>query len=152
MDDAKGLWAEKLPEVLWAIRKTPTEANGESPFCMSFGTEAVIPVEQEVQSDRVACFDALTNSEGLNLGSDLLEELRERANLRNINNKQRIARYYNARVLPRLLSVGNWVMKERMPTLTGLKATWEGSYEITEAVRPITFYLRGTDGISLPHP
>ncbi|XP_062006106.1 uncharacterized protein LOC133723312 [Rosa rugosa] len=152
LDDTKGLWAEKLPEVLWVIKMTPTEANGESPFCLSFGTEAVIPIEQEVQSNRMACFDALTNSEGLSLDSDLLEEHRERAQLRNINNKQRIARYYNAKVMPRLLSVGDWVMKEKMPTPTGLKATWEGPYEITEAVRPSTFYLRGADGITLPHP
>ncbi|XP_024190687.1 uncharacterized protein LOC112194700 [Rosa chinensis] len=61
LDDAKSLRAEKLPEVLWAIRTTPTEANIEFPFCMSLGIEAVISVEQEVQSDRVACFDALTN-------------------------------------------------------------------------------------------
>ncbi|XP_061993706.1 uncharacterized protein LOC133711622 [Rosa rugosa] len=152
LDDAKGLWVEKLPEVLWAIRTTPTEANGETPFCMSFGTEAVIPVEQEVQSDRVACFNALTNSEGLKLDFDLLEERCERAHLHNINNKQRIARYYNARVMPRLLSVEDWVMKEKMPPPTGLKAKWQGSYEITEAVGPATFYLRGTDGITLPHP
>ncbi|XP_061998892.1 uncharacterized protein LOC133716187 [Rosa rugosa] len=107
LDDAKVLWAEKLPEVLWAIRTTPTESNGESPFCLSFGTEAVIPVEQEVHSERVACFDPLTNSEGLNLNSDLLEERRERANLRNINNKQRIFLYYDARVRPHPLSVGD---------------------------------------------
>ncbi|XP_062006098.1 uncharacterized protein LOC133723302 [Rosa rugosa] len=152
LDDSKGLRAEKLPEVLWAIRTTPTEANGESPFCMSFGSEAVIPVEQEVQTDRVACFDALTNSEGLNLDSDLLEERRERAHLRNINNKQHIARYYSARVMPCPFSVGDWMMKEKMPTPTGLKATGEGPYEITVAVGPTTFYLRGADGITLPHP
>ncbi|XP_024166293.1 uncharacterized protein K02A2.6-like [Rosa chinensis] len=61
LDNAKGLWAEKLPEVLWAIRTTITKANGESPFCLSFSDEAVIPVEQEVHSERVACFDPLTN-------------------------------------------------------------------------------------------
>ncbi|XP_024163876.1 uncharacterized protein LOC112170814 [Rosa chinensis] len=152
LDDAKGLWAKKLPEVLWVIRTTPNEANGESPFCLSFGTEAVIPVKKEVCSERVACYDQFTNSEGLNFDSDLLQERRERAHLRNINNKQHVARYYNARVLPRRLSVEDWVMKEKMPTPTALKATWEGPYEIIEVVGPATFYLRGADGVTLPHP
>ncbi|XP_024163750.1 uncharacterized protein LOC112170643 [Rosa chinensis] len=81
LDDAKGLWVEKLPKVLWVIKTTPTKANGDSPFCLSFRFEAVIPVEQEVHSERVACFDPLTNLEGLNLDSDLLEEHHERAHL-----------------------------------------------------------------------
>ena len=38
LDDAKGLWAQKLSEVLWAIRTTATEATGETPFSMTFGT------------------------------------------------------------------------------------------------------------------
>ncbi|XP_062005650.1 uncharacterized protein LOC133722800 [Rosa rugosa] len=42
LDKTKGLWASKLPEVLWAIRTTATEATGETPFCMAFGYEAFI--------------------------------------------------------------------------------------------------------------
>ncbi|XP_024200642.1 uncharacterized protein LOC112203984 [Rosa chinensis] len=74
LDEAKGLWASKLPEVLWAIRTMTTEATGETPFCMAFGSEAVLPIETQIQSPRIEYFDAGTNSEGLQLDADLLEE------------------------------------------------------------------------------
>ncbi|XP_024199790.1 uncharacterized protein LOC112202991 [Rosa chinensis] len=45
LNEAKGLWASKLPEVLWAIRTTTTDATRDTPFCMAFGSEAVLPIE-----------------------------------------------------------------------------------------------------------
>ncbi|XP_077249145.1 uncharacterized protein LOC143888586 [Tasmannia lanceolata] len=44
LDDKAGRWADELYHVLWAYRTTPRTATGESPFNLSFGTEAVIPV------------------------------------------------------------------------------------------------------------
>ncbi|KAK8923848.1 hypothetical protein KSP39_PZI019755 [Platanthera zijinensis] len=49
----KGNWAEQLPSVLWALRTTPNSATGETPFKLSHGSEALIPVEFEVRSPRV---------------------------------------------------------------------------------------------------
>ncbi|XP_004309864.1 PREDICTED: uncharacterized protein LOC101302897 [Fragaria vesca subsp. vesca] len=87
LEDAKGLWAAKLPEVLWTLRTTPTVATGESPYLLSYGTEAVIPVEMEVPSERVTAYDPETNTAGLHLNMDLLEEHRDRVHLKNVNNK-----------------------------------------------------------------
>ncbi|KAL6181971.1 hypothetical protein ACLB2K_043394 [Fragaria x ananassa] len=42
LDETKRLWAEKLPEVLWAIRTTPTRATLETPLCLTYGTKAVL--------------------------------------------------------------------------------------------------------------
>ncbi|KAL6225803.1 hypothetical protein ACLB2K_004652 [Fragaria x ananassa] len=98
LDDAKGLWAQKLPEVLWAIRTTATEATGETPFSMAFGTEAVLPVETLIPSGRVENFDAATNKEGLRLNVDLVEERRDMADMHNQVYKQRVARHYNRKV------------------------------------------------------
>ena len=83
---------------------------------------------------------------------DLLEERRDKAYLRTINNKHKIARYYNKKVVPRPLKVGDWVMKEVIPHPTGLKAKWEGPLEIIDAPGPATFYLRNCDGRLLRHP
>ena len=38
LEDAKGLWAAKLPKVLWTLRTTPTTVTGESPYLLSYGT------------------------------------------------------------------------------------------------------------------
>ena len=45
LDDAKGNWSEELPSVLWAYRTTIRGPTGETPFSLTYGTEAVIPVE-----------------------------------------------------------------------------------------------------------
>ena len=45
LDGAKGNWVEELPNVLWAYRTTPHRSTGETPFSLTYGTKAVIPVE-----------------------------------------------------------------------------------------------------------
>ena len=45
LDDAKGAWHEELPNVLWAYRTTARTLTGETPFRLTYGTEAVILVE-----------------------------------------------------------------------------------------------------------
>ena len=42
---AKGAWPEELPIVLCAYRTTVRTPTGETPFNLTYGTEAVIPVE-----------------------------------------------------------------------------------------------------------
>ncbi|XP_071714724.1 uncharacterized protein [Rutidosis leptorrhynchoides] len=38
-------WMEELPLVLWAHRTTPKWSNGETPYCLVYGTEVVLPAE-----------------------------------------------------------------------------------------------------------
>ncbi|XP_014490625.1 uncharacterized protein LOC106753338 [Vigna radiata var. radiata] len=45
LGQAKGLWVEELPEVLWAYRCTPHGSTGETPFNLTYGTDATLPVE-----------------------------------------------------------------------------------------------------------
>jgi len=45
LGSAKGLWAEKLPEMLWAYKCMPQTTTGETPFNLTYGTDAMIPVE-----------------------------------------------------------------------------------------------------------
>ena len=47
-------WAEKLPFALWGHRTSVRTPTGETPFALVYGMEAVLPVEIEVQSLRVA--------------------------------------------------------------------------------------------------
>lgn len=42
LDQAKGLWAEELPGVLWAYRTTPCTSIGETPFCLVYCSKAII--------------------------------------------------------------------------------------------------------------
>ncbi|XP_024195828.1 uncharacterized protein LOC112198985 [Rosa chinensis] len=152
LNEAKGLWASKLPEVLWANRTTTIEATRETPFYMAFGFEAVLPIETQIPSPRIEYFDEGTNAEGLQLDADLLEERRDVAHMHNLANKRRIACYKYAKVQSQTLKLGDWVMKQVYPKPRGLDPLWMGPYEIVEEAGPATFYIRDMDGVISRHP
>ena len=52
LDDTKGAWPEELSNVLWAYRTTTRTPTRETPFKLTYGTEAVIPVKVGVASIR----------------------------------------------------------------------------------------------------
>ena len=45
LDKSKEKWVEELPSVLWAYRTTPRRSTSATPFSLSYGMEAVIPLE-----------------------------------------------------------------------------------------------------------
>ncbi|XP_008222401.1 PREDICTED: uncharacterized protein LOC103322272 [Prunus mume] len=157
LDKAKGCWPELLPEVLWAYRTTFRTSTGETPFSLSFGTEAVALVEIGQPTYRTSIYEAEANNEQLALNLDFIDELRDQSNMRNVAYKQRIAKYYNFRVKPRAFTTGDWVMRTvslatKNPNEGTLGPTWEGPYEITKVCRPRTYQLRDPKGKTLPHP
>ena len=98
LDDAKGAWPEELPNVLWAYRTIARTPTGETPFRLSYGTEAVILVEVGVTSTRQAAFSEEGNDEELRINLDCLDEVRENASSRMEKYRQNMAEYYNRRV------------------------------------------------------
>ncbi|KAI0531270.1 hypothetical protein KFK09_000823 [Dendrobium nobile] len=108
---AGGQWVEELPNVLWAYRTTARTPTGETPFNLCFGTEAVIPVDIGVPSNRVQTFDFSKNEEELRTNLDFLPEARDIASLKTAAYQQRIARHYNRRIKPRTISIGDLVLR-----------------------------------------
>ena len=47
-------WSEKLPFALWAYRTSFCTSTGATPYSLVYGMEAVLPVEIEMGSLRVA--------------------------------------------------------------------------------------------------
>ncbi|GKD72312.1 reverse transcriptase domain-containing protein, partial [Tanacetum coccineum] len=72
-------WIEELPHVLWAHRTMIKSSNGETPFSLTYGTEAVIPAEIGMPTLRTAKMDQAKNNEALRINLDLIEERREQA-------------------------------------------------------------------------
>ena len=56
LEDARGTWPEELPNVLWAYKTTTGTLTGETPFRLTYGTEAVIPIEVGITSIRQEVF------------------------------------------------------------------------------------------------
>ena len=79
LDDAKGRWVEELPHVLWTYRTTPRWSTEETPFSMTYGAEAVIPLETSFAMPRTSTFTPSNNDELLGKSLDLIEERREKA-------------------------------------------------------------------------
>ena len=63
MEEAKGAWLRELPNILWAYRTSARTTIGETPFRLTYGTEAVIPVEVEVTSIRRETFNEGSNND-----------------------------------------------------------------------------------------
>ena len=70
----KRTWEEKKHEALWAYRTVYKMPTGCSPFYLVYGAEAVIPIEVELPSYRVAIHYGLEVSDGVKL-EGRLEEL-----------------------------------------------------------------------------
>ena len=56
LDCVKDKWAEELPNILWAYWTTPKRSKEDIPFFLTYGVEAVILVEINLCSARVAEF------------------------------------------------------------------------------------------------
>ena len=70
---------EELPHVLWTYRTTPRRSTGETPFSMTYGAEAVIPLETGFPTSRTSSFNPCDNNEELKKSLNLIEEKRENA-------------------------------------------------------------------------
>ena len=137
LDDAKGTWPEELPNVLWAYRTTTRTPTGEIPFRLTYGTEAVIPVEIGVTSTRWTAFSDEGNDDKLRLN---LDEVRDKASSRMAKYQQKTAEYYNKRVKLRQLDIGDLILRKvsattKDPNQGKLGPTWEGSYRVVHYSR-----------------
>ena len=79
LDNAKGTWQEELPNVLWAYKTTARTLTGETPFRLTYGTEAVIPIEVGITSMRQEVFHEGNNDDQLRVNLDCLDEFRGEA-------------------------------------------------------------------------
>ncbi|GJV53182.1 reverse transcriptase domain-containing protein [Tanacetum coccineum] len=104
-------WVEELPHVLWAHLTMIKSSHGDTPFSLTYGTEAVILAEIGMPTYRTAVVDAVHNDEELRLNLDLLEEKRERAAICKAKAKRKMTKYYNARVRGVTFRPGDFVYR-----------------------------------------
>ena len=66
-----------MPNILWAYKTTAKTPTGETSFRLTYGTEAVIPVEVGVTSIRREVFNEESNDDHLQINLDCLDEVRD---------------------------------------------------------------------------
>ena len=91
ISDAKRNWDEKLPAAFWAYRTSYKVTTPATPFMLVYDTEAVLPIEYEVPSLRIAIENRLTERESLHNRLEWLEGLGEaqRSSIQHIEARQR---------------------------------------------------------------
>ena len=74
LDDAKGKWMEELPHVLWTYQTILRRSTRETPFSMTYGTKAIIPLEIGFPTLRTSSFTPSNNDGLLGKRLDLTEK------------------------------------------------------------------------------
>ena len=72
----KGIWPKELPSILWAYRTTVRMPIGETPFRLTYESEAIIPTEIGLTSYKVDNHDERKNNEAMRLQLDLVDEVK----------------------------------------------------------------------------
>nr|KYP63737.1 Transposon Ty3-I Gag-Pol polyprotein [Cajanus cajan] len=77
LGNAKGQWANELPNILWAYHCTPQSTTQETSYMLTYGADGMIPVEIGETSHRRQVFNSQQNAQELAADLDLVDELRE---------------------------------------------------------------------------
>ncbi|GJT18357.1 reverse transcriptase domain-containing protein [Tanacetum coccineum] len=125
-------------------------SNGETPFSLTYGAEAVIPVEIGMPTLRTAEVDMIKNNEDLEINLDLLKEKREQTAIQEARSKAKMEKYYNTRVRNTSFRPGDFVYRNNDSSHAKdggkLGPKWEGPYEFTEALGRGAYKLKDRDG------
>ena len=112
LDDTKRKWVEELSHVLWTYRTTPRRSTRETPFSMTYGTEAVIPFEIGFPTLRTSSFTPSSNDGLLWKSLDLIEEQRENDMVQLAYYQHKLKKSYDANVKLRSLALGDFVLRK----------------------------------------
>ena len=157
LDDAKGKWVEELPHVLWTYRTIPRRSIGETPFSMTYGAEAIIPLKTCFPTLRTSSFNPSDNDEQLTKSLDLIKEKRKNAMVQLAYYQQKLKQGYDVNVKLRPLTPGDLVSRKVVGATKNLAwgklgLNWEGPYHITLEAGIGAYFLEDLDEHVIPRP
>jgi hypothetical protein len=154
-------WHEKLLEALWAYRTTTRTPTGMTPYSLVFGGEAVLPLEVQITSLRVATHENLSEEKSAQLRLDELERL-EGKRLQALQNLEayqaRMSRAFDKRVKRRSFKQGDLVLAVIRPMnitrrMKGkFEPKWEGPFVVKEVYSSGAYKIISPDGKYSPSP
>jgi hypothetical protein len=112
----------------------------------------MLPVKIDTPTWRRDNFSKEANEIGIRCSMDMIDEIREQAHIREFAAKQRAARRYNSRVIPREMKEGDLVLKQVVaPTRIGkLFPNWEVPYRVREKFPHGAYKLEEISGEAVP--
>ncbi|KAM0971135.1 hypothetical protein PS1_019325 [Malus domestica] len=128
-------WHERISKALWAYRTTHRTPTQVTPYSLVYGVEAVLLLESQILSLRMAIQESLTDEENAKLRLQELEALNERrleAQQHLECYQARLSKAFNKKVRPRSFQTGDLVLALRRPIITTHKtkskfiSKWDG--------------------------
>ncbi|XP_019173867.1 PREDICTED: uncharacterized protein LOC109169440 [Ipomoea nil] len=150
IEEEGGAWVDQLDHILWAHRTTPRRGTGETPFSLTYGFEAKVPIEVLCPTSRVQQYEDPVNEQLLQLEKNFLEERRDAPQHRMTEYQRAVKRYHDAHVEPRYFDIGDIVLTDRQAALPNqggkIAKNWEGPYRDSTIIRPGTYKLETMEG------
>ena len=147
-----------LYSTLWAYRTSVKTATGFSPFQFVYGLKAVLPIECQISSLKLAVQLLLDTSplEEWLVQLEQLDEQRRDAALANEAHKNRFKCQYDRSVHPRVFSEGDLVLvydQNKNPLGAGkFKPMWFRPFIVKEVLKKGTYHLVDFEGNALAEP
>ena len=152
-------WSEKLPFALWAYRTSFRTSTRATPYSLVYGLEAVLPVEIEIGSLRVALEHQISEIEWAQSRYDqlsLLDERRLRAADHVQAYQRKMTRAFRKRVRPRKFQKCDLVLKVLRGLINDLRGkfrpNWSGPYVIRDLTQEGAAWLTDLDGNQFIEP
>ena len=122
---------------------------------MTYGAEAVLPLETSFPTLKSSTFTPRNNDELLGRSPDLAKEKREKAMIQLAYYLQKLKQGYDTNVKLRPLGPGDLVMRRifgsaKNPSWGKLGLNWEGPYRITLVAGIGAYYLEERDEKTIP--
>ena len=127
---------DELLGVLWAYKTTSQKPTGVSPFALTYGMEAIIPIKIGMPSLWTE-IPRKTNTEAITKYLDMENELREAVATRIASYQQRMTNLYNRHIRMHTFRARDLVLRRVFENTVDLIAVkfqpnWEGSYMIVK--------------------
>ncbi|GJX10464.1 hypothetical protein Tco_0200323 [Tanacetum coccineum] len=90
-----------------------------------YGSEAIIPIEISVETERIQDFNPKDNEKRRREDLDILEERREMASIRESYYKHKLEGYYNKNVKPSTFKPGTYVLRLNNTSKAEYQGKWD---------------------------
>ncbi|XP_058767814.1 uncharacterized protein LOC131641523 [Vicia villosa] len=134
-------WHQSFSQALWACRTSPKEATGTTPFRLTYGHDAVLPVKVYVQSVRIQKQHEIPSEDYWSMMIDELVGLDEERML-DLDSfrrrKEKVARAYNKKVRNKVFAINYLVWKVILPMDRNDRfqgkwsPNWEGPFKVIQ--------------------
>ena len=145
---------DELPGVLWDYRTTTCRPTSISPFTLTYGMEAIVPIEIGMPTLRTDLPEQ-SNAEIMIKDLDMADELREAATVRIASYHSKLENLYNRRIKPRMFQSWDLVLRKVFenttdPSAEKFQPNWEGPYIVTQPGESESYTLDKLDRTPVP--